>query len=351
MADEYEAYEKGKKNTKFPPPPPPPPGIDLPPPPPGIDLPPPPPGIDLPPPPPGIDLPPLPPGIDLPPPPGINNKELTNEFPKSLSGDGDLLDAATALNDLPPPNMDNTISDFKSVWESRKHSNPSLASETRDNLYNKIDRISSARSGSLLDRFSDRFGSELDREIIVLRKKEQQDLRSIKPKVELISAPDQSNEMTFTEFKESMEDIEFVSKVSEATGISEDAISGMDLDELKIFFDKADTDNSGSIDFDEFVDALHNVSQVEDEFVKFFEIINTLLGEQSDEFTTSFIESESFDLFQQIGSDSKNTTEEDRRDFFNMINELLGDLPEESINNFAQSDEFEIYKIIGERYG
>ena len=149
--------------------------------------------------------------------------------------------------------MYNEISDFKSVWESRKNNNPELSTETRENLYSKINKISSSRDGSLLDRFSDRFGSELDREIIVLRKKEQQDLRSIKPKVELISIPDQSNEMTFSEFKESMEDEEFISKVADATGISEEAISGMDLDELKVFFDKADTDNSGSIDFDEFV--------------------------------------------------------------------------------------------------
>ena len=351
MDDEYEVEDKGKKTQKFPPPPginiQPPPGIDLPPPPPGIDLPPPPPGIDLPPPPPGIDLPP--PEMNFPPP--RVDTEISGDFPESLSADSDLLDAATALNELPPPTLENNHSDFKSVWESRKSANPEISTATRENLYNKIDRISSSRSGSILDRFSDRFGSELDREIIVLRKKEQQDLRSIKPKVELISVPDQSNEMTFAEFKESMEDNEFISKVAEATGISEDAISGMDLDELKVFFDKADTDNSGSIDFDEFVDALHDFSKVEDEFVQFFDIINTLLGNQSDEFTSSFIASDSFDLFQQIGSDSKNSSEEDRKLFFNMINELLGDLPEESINNFAQSDEFKIYKIIGERYG
>ena len=326
MADEYEVEGEEEKSPKFPPPPP---------------------GIDLPPPPPGIDLPPPQMNFSQP----SNNSDYSNEFPDSLSGDGDLLDAATELNNLPPPNMNNEISDFKSVWESRKNNNPELSTETRENLYSKINKISSSRDGSLLDRFSDRFGSELDREIIVLRKKEQQDLRSIKPKVELISIPDQSNEMTFSEFKESMEDEEFISKVADATGISEEAISGMDLDELKVFFDKADTDNSGSIDFDEFVDALHDFSKVEDEFVRFFDIINTLLGNQSDEFTSSFIESESFNLFQKIGSDSKNSSEEERKLFFNMINDVLGDLPEESINDFAQSEEFEIYKIIGERYG
>ena len=61
-------------------------------------------------------------------------------------------------------------------------------------MYGHIDRLSSGQVGSLMDRFSDRFGSELDREIIVLRKKQQQDLLAIKPTVELISAPESEEE-------------------------------------------------------------------------------------------------------------------------------------------------------------
>ena len=57
-------------------------------------------------------------------------------------------------------------------------------------MYGHIDRIATGEVGTLLDRFSDRFGSELDREIIVLRKKQQQEVRSVKATVELISAPD-----------------------------------------------------------------------------------------------------------------------------------------------------------------
>ena len=38
-----------------------------------------------------------------------------------------------------------------------------------------------------MERYADRFGSDLDREIIVLRKKDQDDLTTIKPTVELIS--------------------------------------------------------------------------------------------------------------------------------------------------------------------
>ena len=40
--------------------------------------------------------------------------------------------------------------------------------------YGHIDRIGTGEIGSLLDRYADRFGSELDREIIVLRQQERQ---------------------------------------------------------------------------------------------------------------------------------------------------------------------------------
>ena len=39
-------------------------------------------------------------------------------------------------------------------------------------IYGHIDRLAKKETGSLLDRYADRFGHSLDREIIVLRKKE-----------------------------------------------------------------------------------------------------------------------------------------------------------------------------------
>ena len=55
----------------------------------------------------------------------------------------------------------------------RRAENPDLSSDKRDQMYGHIDGIATGEVGTLLDRFSDRFGSELDREIIVLRKKQQ----------------------------------------------------------------------------------------------------------------------------------------------------------------------------------
>ena len=60
------------------------------------------------------------------------------------------------------------------------------SSQNTDQMYGHIDRIATGNVGTLLDRFSNRFGSDLDREIIVLRKKEQQAMREVKPTIELI---------------------------------------------------------------------------------------------------------------------------------------------------------------------
>ena len=118
---------------------------ELPPLPPGI-MPPSPPNA---PPPPEFDLPP--PGQPLPPQFGLN--------PQSAS-DGDLLDAASSLEEtLDSPPVESP-SDFKSVWEMRKTTDPSISSDSRDIIYNRINRISSGKGDSLMDRYADRFGSD-----------------------------------------------------------------------------------------------------------------------------------------------------------------------------------------------
>ena len=135
-------------------------------------------------------------------------------------------------------------SDFHSHWEKRKSSADAPSVESRESMYGHIDRLSSGQVGSLMDRFSDRFGSELDREIIVLRKKQQQDLLAIKPTVELISAPESEDEDT--------------EEISEEEG-----------------------DN--------------------DLFSEFFDVVNNLLGDMEEEFIDSFVSSDDFPLFQSVG--------------------------------------------------
>ena len=234
----------------------------------------------LPPPPPGLTIPPLP----TPPPP--QDIAIEEESQPSLEAqDSDVDD------------------DFKSAWAKRRSENPDLSSDKRDQMYGHIDRIATGEVGTLLDRFSDRFGSELDREIIVLRKKQQKEMRDVKPTVELISSPE------------------------------------TDYDE------EADESNSEP----EAESTLEDTN--EDQFVGFFSVVNDLLGSMPDDFVNSFVTSDDFSLFQAVGDDPSQTDEDARKDFFSMINRVLGDLPDDKINEFVQSPGFTIFQSMGEIYG
>ena len=244
----------------------------------------------------GMPLPPLPPGISLPlpPPPPPPVEEV------SLEEDLEILE-----------NIEETLveeveysqsTDFQSHWEKRKASDPNLSVGNRESMYGHIDRIATGEVGTLLDRFSNRFGSELDREIIVLRKKQQQEMREIKPTVELIQAPSEEYD-----------------------------------DELD----------------EEFDEELEEISDDQD-FADFFSVINNLLGDITDEdVIKNFIASESFSLFEEVGASPESVSEEQKSDFFRLINQVLGDLPDdnESVEAFIGSSDFSIFVKMGELYG
>lgn len=237
-------------------------------------------GMPLPPPPLGLNLPPPPP-IPIPPPPG----ELKEEVQSNIEPE-----------DMENSSEEESKNDFQSHWEKRKSNNDPQAIESRDSMYGHIDRISSGQVGSLMDRFSDRFGSELDREIIVLRKKQQKDLLAIKPTVELISSPDD------------------------------------DLEE-----ESEDQGDDGE-------------EEIEDLFSQFFDIVNNLLGDMDEDFINSFVSSDDFPLFQEVGEGPNDCDDETKAEFFSMINRVLGDLPEDKIGDFVDSPGFTIYQEMGEIY-
>ena len=231
-----------------------------------------------------LPLPPLPPGISLPPPPPPPPMDISAEVEEEIEENSDFQDNTP---------VDTQSRDFQSQWESRKANDPTLSSDSKDSMYGHIDRIATGEVGTLLDRFSDRFGSELDREIIVLRKKQQQEIRAVKPTVELISAPEMPE----------VEDNE----VDEDTAI--------------------------------------------DEFAEFFEVVNSLLGDMPDDFIQRFLASDSFELFETVGTDPNAADEDTRSQFFSMINAELGELPEDKINEFVESPGFELFTKMGDLYG
>jgi len=232
-----------------------------------------------------LPLPPLPPGITLPPPPPP---------PPLLAEDSDFEDNGNVSEAPEVDGYEEDISgptDFQSQWEKRRNSEPQLSTDSKDSMYGHIDRIATGEVGTLLDRFSDRFGSELDREIIVLRKQQQQDIRSVKPTVELIAGP--------------------------TVDVEED-ISETGLD---------------------------------DDFIEFFDVVNNLLGDMPEDFINHFVKSDSFTLFESVGADPGIVDEDTRRAFFVMINAELGELPEDKINEFVESPGFEMFTRMGEKYG
>jgi len=244
----------------------------------------------------GMPLPPLPPGISLPlpPPPPPPVEEV------SLEEDLEILDNIEETHVEDEENSQST--DFQSHWEKRKASDPNLSVGNRESMYGHIDRIATGEVGTLLDRFSNRFGSELDREIIVLRKKQQQEMREIKPTVELIQAPSEEYD-----------------------------------DELD----------------EEFDEELEEISDDQD-FADFFSVINNLLGDITDEdVIKNFIASDSFSLFEEVGAAPEAVSEEQKGDFFRLINKVLGDLPDdnESVEAFIGSSDFSIFVKMGELYG
>ncbi len=248
-----------------------------------------------------LPLPPPPPGLTIPPP---QPSELDTQFsdtpplPSPPPPHGiDVGNDSTTASSEPESNSDD---DFNSAWAKRKQENPALSTDKRDQMYGHIDRIATGEVGTLMDRFSDRFGSELDREIIVLRKKQQAEMRNIKPTVELISAP----EAEFEE-EEPEEESEPVTEEIEGT----------------------------------------------DQFNDFFTVVNDLLGSMPDDFVNNFIESDDFALFQSVGSDPTESDEEVRKEFFLMINRVLGDLPDDKINEFVESPGFTIFQSMGAIYG
>ena len=244
----------------------------------------------------GMPLPPLPPGISLPlpPPPPPPVEEV------SLEEDLEILENIEETHVEEEEYSQST--DFQSHWEKRKASDPNLSVGNRESMYGHIDRIATGEVGTLLDRFSNRFGSELDREIIVLRKKQQQEMREIKPTVELIQAPSEEYD-----------------------------------DELD----------------EEFDEELEEISDDQD-FADFFSVINNLLGDITDEdVIKNFISSDSFSLFEEVGEAPESVSEEQKADFFKLINQVLGDLPDdnESVEAFIGSSDFSIFVKMGELYG
>ena len=86
-------------------------------------------------------------------------------------------------------------------------------------------------------------------------------------------------------------------------------------------------------------------------FTQFFTIVNDLLGDELPEKAIeSFMASDGFELFKEVGADPTAIDDARRGEFFKIIDEQLGNMPDESITAFVDSGDFALYKQISEMY-
>jgi hypothetical protein len=249
--------------------------------------------------------------------------------------------------------------DYNELWA--KKSNKPLPQ-----IYGHIDRISAGEAGSLLDRYADRFGHALDRDIIVLRKQQHDDkIAQVRdaPVVELLD--DEINELSQEEQLIQIEDEIRTLKPSYQEAKAEgdaDLLAELKpqleslLKERKqlqssIAQSNIESVESTSIPSAESAPVVAQVSNEEDLFVTFVAIVDELLGSNLPaNVVESFVESDDFSVYQTVGSDPQSADDDLRSLFFSIVDGQLGNMDSESIDTFVGSSDFEIYSTIGEMY-
>lgn len=337
-----------------------------------------------PPPPGGQALPPPPGAMPLPPPPSALDPlpvpEVTaGQDPKGILQSPSLPDLSVAGEEETPDVDEN----YTNLWERR-------SSKPLQQVYGHIDRLGTGETGSLLDRYADRFGHELDREIIVLRGKDNSDAESAvrdAPTVELLDDDDdadvESHEM---ETEESIEDtppsVESEDESSEYNNeldsdeqqeletqleLLEDEIKRLKpkyqsakkkgqrskLDKLKPAL-KALIDERKLIiavlSGEESIDSLASepvVETDEDQFVQLVGIVDDLLGKMPEDAINDFLSSPEFEVYKEVAGSPEDAGSEMRVEFFEIVDSKLGQMPEDAINEFIASDDFAIYQAVG----
>ena len=247
-------------------------------------------------------------------------------------------------------------------------------------IYGHIDRISTGEVGSLLDRYSDRFGHSLDRDIIVLRKKEHDEkVAQIRdaPVVELVE-----DEVVEQSLPDMLSDVENQIRILKPD--YQEAKASGDTDTLNTLRPQleqlmgerksikaqmaAETPTAKPVAKAVAKPVAKAVAKPvakavakpvvaeeaedgEDMFVTFVSIVDELLGSHLPEkVVNSFVESEDFSVYQQVGGDPSGADEELRARFFGIVDGQLANMSEDSINAFVASSDFEIYRTIGEMY-
>ena len=302
-------------------------------------------------------LPPLP-GMPLPAPDATSVPELPipNELPPAplpVSNDLPAPSLLSEANTLQQSMEDKPANDYGDLWA--KKSNKPLPQ-----IYGHIDRISSGEAGSLLDRYADRFGHSLDRDIIVLRKQQHDEkIAEIRdaPVVELL---DDDIELSAEEMLNNIEN-----EIRTLKPAYQEAKSAGDSDTLAELKPQLETllkerkqimasmvqDEVGEETPESEEPVVAQEADEEDLFVTFVSIVDELLGSNlPSEVVEAFVGSDDFSIYQTVGSDPLSADDEMRGLFFGIVDNQLGNMDQESIEEFVGSSDFQIYSTIGEMY-
>jgi hypothetical protein len=245
-------------------------------------------------------------------------------------------------------------------------------------VYGHIDRIGTGEIGSLLDRYADRFGHELDRDIIVMRKDERDDkIAEVRdsPTVELLNAEEVDDEHldseTLIELNSQLKTVEDELRrlKPEYQAAKEEGDREL-LRELKpsleglmgerklikaVIAGDAEIDELLSLGEAEADEESEEEVEIEveegDLFVDFVAIVDTLLGSNlPEDAIEEFTQSDGFDVYRSVGSDPAGADEAERANFFSVVDALLGGMPDDAVSDFVDSEEFETYRAIGAMY-
>lgn len=252
------------------------------------------------------------------------------------------------------PIPDKPADEYGELWAKR-------SAKPLPQIYGAIDRIGSGESGSLLDRYSDRFGHSLDRDIIVLRKKEREEaLKEARgaPVVELL---DEEEPDRLTVVENRLRELKPQYKSAKASGDKE-ALRTL-VPELEALMAERRTlmakpePVEAAVESEEATEESvaeeqeTTYDEADQLFAQFFTIVNDLLGDElPEEAIEAFLASDGFELFKEVGADPSAIDDERRGEFFKIIDEQLGNMPDASISAFVESGDFAIYKQISEMY-
>ena len=290
-------------------------------------------------------------GLPLPPLPGAPTPgELPLPAPLPTPAPAPAAPAAPApvpVND-PATTLSGIAADkgYSELWAKRSE-------KPLQQIYGHIDRISNKEAGSLLDRYADRFGHSLDREIIVMRKAAvEEKVAEIRdaPVVELLNDEPEEPVSELQQVEDELRALKPLYQEAKSLGDKE-TLAELTPTLQALMERRKALKQGGEPEAEATVAEEHEADEDDELWTQFVQIVDDLLGDHLPaEIVEAFVASADFDVYRAVNEAPTETDDETRSEFYKMVDDQLGNMSSDAISAFVNSDEFEIYRYIGERY-